>query len=168
MVDALVRQYVSPSWYVKGAEKTKGIISEYGQAIAFLVLGAAMVVRFVYWGNHPSIVSASVFWSLSTVYGILFIITAPSILRRIGWVIMWIGGRLNMIVTLANRGFMPVVGGEETQGIWVTATEAHKLLFLADRFWGFSIGDFILMSGLGFLIISLLIGKFMKNKETIS
>jgi len=54
----------------------------------------------------------------------------------------------NMTVILANGGYMPVVGDGDSYSIWVTATNKHNLLFLADRFAGFSLGDFFLIGGL--------------------
>ena len=55
---------------------------------------------------------------------------------------------LNQVVVLTNGGFMPVVGGgHAAHDVWVTATatSGHKLLWLADRFGGFSVGDFLVL-----------------------
>lgn len=161
----LLEGYISSPWYVRVWNKVQGTIKEYGQVIAFFVLFVAIIVRFAYWGNYPSIVSASVFWTLATTYGVLFIITASNRFTRLGWIIMRIGGSLNMIVVLANGGFMPVVGGESSKGLWVVATESHRLLFLADRFWGLSLGDLVLMGGLAVVVVAVITNSIIRRLD---
>ena len=58
------------------------------------------------------------------------------------------GKMMNMAVILANGG-MPVVGLDYADGKWIPVTEGTKFVFYVDRmnWWGFNIGDFIMIFG---------------------
>ena len=66
---------------------------------------------------------------------------------------MYIGAAMNALVTLSNGGKMPVVGRDEPFSFWVPAVESHRFLMLADRYGGFSLGDFFLFGGFALLLI---------------
>jgi hypothetical protein len=60
---------------------------------------------------------------------------------------VWVGIGMNALVTLANDGRMPVLGKFHPVSVWVVGTGRH-LLFLCDRFHGFSLGDFLIIGGI--------------------
>ena len=61
--------------------------------------------------------------------------------------IIILGITLNVVVVFTNFGFMPSLNRTEMYGVWMPMTESTKLNYLGDRFAGFSIGDFILITG---------------------
>ena len=103
----------------------------------------------ILWQFYPSLWACALFW---------FVIFYPEFCRiREGSVNWWTvpiftGAAMNATVTLANNGRMPVLGNHAPMSIWVVGTGKH-LLFLCDRFWGFSAGDFFVISGLIVLVI---------------
>ncbi len=65
----------------------------------------------------------------------------------------------NAAVTISNNGKMPCLGklGNPTS-IWTPATSQHHLLPLCDRFFGFAVGDFLIVAGL-FLSIAFSVSR---------
>jgi len=124
---------------------------ENGKAIGLFLLVIALVLRFAYWQLSPSVISATIFWVFA-IWGGVFWILGEIWDEKPGWVvgrsISLCGAICNAVVTIANNGFMPVESLEDSYSLWVTATNQHHLLFLSDRFAGFSIGDFIIIGGL--------------------
>ena len=101
----------------------------------------------VAWQIWPGLLTCSVFWGACLVSD-AFSLSALSGGMLLSKILTTSGAGLNAVVTLANRGYMPVIGGSHFS-LWVTAKAGeHRLLWLADRFWGFSIGDFAILSGL--------------------
>jgi len=68
------------------------------------------------------------------------------------------GAAMNAAVTLANDGRMPVLGSNSFMSVWVRGEGKH-LLFLCDRFGGFSLGDFFIIGGALFLILRYFLRK---------
>ena len=56
---------------------------------------------------------------------------------------------MNAIVTLANGGFMPVGSAISNLGasLWVRSSGAHHLRWMGDNYFGFSLGDFLIIGG---------------------
>ena len=67
----------------------------------------------------------------------------------------------NKVTRIANGGYMPVLGLDEAAGHWVPLTDSSRLPWLADRFWGASIGDFLVDAALLWFIIALLVWVIM-------
>ena len=71
------------------------------------------------------------------------------------------GAMSNTICIFANGGFMPVVGGNYSAdfSVWAHATGEHRFLLLADRYAGFSLGDFAIISCVLLVVSCAVIGK---------
>lgn len=109
-----------------------------------------LVLRIV-WQVYPGVFTCLAFWAVALISGVHD--DAPG-----RWV--WLTGTAcNALVTLANGGYMPVLGpeGKNAFSLWVSGGESHRLLWLADRFWGFSIGDFFIGAGLLIYFVSTLL-----------
>ena len=67
----------------------------------------------------------------------------------------------NAICVFVNGGFMPVVNGNYSSdfSVWVHATGDHRLLWLADRYAGFSLGDFAIFASIFLNTSCSVIGK---------
>ena len=105
------------------------------------------------WQIWPNIVTAGLFMAMFWVY--LFLPSRepsssfkPSVVHVVSSGVALSGIILNQLVIMFNGGFMPVVASSGTFSVWVTATDAHRLLWLADRFHGFSVGDLLLIGSL--------------------
>jgi len=101
------------------------------------------------WEVHPGIFTCALFWLGAILFETIIITGKRYLTSRIARGITTLGILSNMVVTLANGGYMPVLSGEG-HSLWVTATNSHRLMPLADIYSGFSIGDFAI--GLGFLV----------------
>ncbi len=112
------------------------------------LMGFVFLMRGI-WQLYPCIATCAVFWLSVVFWRALFIFGEKYLSLKIAWSIMLLGAASNMVVTLANGGYMPVLS-EKSSSIWVTATNSHKLMALADIYSGFSIGDFII--GLGVVV----------------
>lgn len=60
-----------------------------------------------------------------------------------------LGGLGNAAATIANGGYMPVLGKTEATSLWVPLTDASRLRWLCDIYAGASLGDIFI--GLGLL-----------------
>jgi hypothetical protein len=115
-----------------------------------------LAARFI-WQWKPNLWTCLLFWAVAIGFDILNIRRNPAVSWRY---FALLGVICNALVTLANGGFMPVLGKSGSFiSVWVKANTSHRLLFLADRFWGFSIGDFFI---LGALLSSLLFWTYGK------
>lgn len=109
------------------------------------------------WQMNPSLLTCAIFWA-----GVAFMeywfITHPT--GKINWwsrSALLAGVSMNAIVTLANDGRMPFLGGDQhPSSVWVLGNGKH-LLFLCDRFnlhiGIFSLGDFFILGGLLLLFV---------------
>ncbi len=99
------------------------------------------------WQIWPGLLTCSVFWGACLTSDAIKLPTLTGALL-ISKILTTSGAGLNAVVTLANRGYMPVIGGSRFS-LWVAASPGeHRLLWLADRFWGFSVGDFAIVLGM--------------------
>lgn len=73
--------------------------------------------------------------------------------RGWGWLICWSGVCSNITVVLANGGFMPCLNRIYYFGIWSPMTTQTIYPFLGDRFWGASIGDFMIGAGVVVILV---------------
>lgn len=104
----------------------------------------------IIWQMWPGMFTCSlfwvvVFWSMNYSYG-----------RTHDWTVLVsaLGALMNAIVTIANKGYMPVLSKlGNPLSVWVPADSTHRFLFLCDRFAGFSIGDFFIFAGLGLALM---------------
>jgi hypothetical protein len=97
------------------------------------------------WQLHPSLLTCALFWVFVAEYW--YIVPTDC---KINWwsrSLTLAGMFMNAVVTLANNGRMPYLGGGRPRSIWVAGT-GKRLLFLCDRFDGFSIGDFFIIGGI--------------------
>jgi len=123
----------------------------------------------VIWEQQPSIVTCSLYWCCAMAFDTMLIIRAQVLALKVAFGIATLGGVSNMIVTLANAGYMPFLGvPEENHGFWVAATSSHKLMALADIHWGCSIGDFILAFGLIGAAVIIIVYLLRERKDTSS
>ena len=87
-----------------------------------------------------------VFWTCAVVSaGFWLSDKAPArvvTLRSLAICGMW----MNAIVEISNGMFMPVVGMKKADGCWRPAVDADSFQILEDRYAGFSLGDFMLIS----------------------
>lgn len=116
-------------------------------------VGSALVVgAFIYrqcaWRPDPSPWTCAIFWSAG-IGGLLLRTLGARTVGSILWRgIVLVGASANALVTLANGGVMPVQDASaRVYGLWVPAHDGHRLLWLADRYAGASIGDFIIATG---------------------
>ena len=86
--------------------------------------------------------------------------------QRHAWALLFVGALCNMLVVVSNRG-MPVMGDVFVRGddIWIFAEEWHRFPWLMDRFGGFSVGDFVMVTGLVLLIPSYLVWRIRERTE---
>lgn len=138
--------------------------------------GFPAIATRVLWQMFPSVVSCALFWYVAFVRPIVMISRSePPKKTREGdgpfWIaamglfgisVLLVGACMNAVVTLANGGYMPVGQPDVHSALWVTSTEAHRLRFLGDNYWGFSLGDFAIVSG--FLIVGLMIASDRRPK----
>lgn len=108
-----------------------------------------LALRFM-WQKNPGLPFALVFWGTALVMDLM----EP---QSFGSIVSHAGALSNMIVVLANEGYMPVVGDRHGSmfSVWKAADEDSKLLFLADqtKWRGMSIGDFLIFGGIAISII---------------
>jgi hypothetical protein len=111
----------------------------------------ALLFRYL-WQLYPSLWMCLLFWS-AIAAGELQYIRNPS--SKINWwskMPVLVGASMNAIVTLANDGRMPYLGPQKAYSLWVMGTGKH-LLFLCDRFDGWSLGDFFILSGIAIAVL---------------
>lgn len=107
------------------------------------VIISLIIPTRVLWMVYPNLLTCALFWTTMLAWRIDA--------RESNWAnpVAVAGLALNAVVTLANWGYMPVVGRgpEQSFSLWVTAAGSHHLLFLADytAWWGFSIGDGLIL-----------------------
>lgn len=97
----------------------------------------------ILWQYYPNIWCCCLFWFVAT--GVQFW-GHPAKYQEVAIV----GLLCNAVVTIANGGKMPVIGwGSGTVlSVWRPAQPGDRFLMLCDRFWGFSIGDFMIIAGM--------------------
>lgn len=109
--------------------------------VAFLLMLIALGTR-VAW-DSPSLLICLTFWA-----------TLILSLALYANYLVLPGAICNAAAMLANGGAMPVYGYEIVpHGVHVPGETHHQLQILCDRFWGFSIGDFLLFGGIAVLVI---------------
>jgi hypothetical protein len=98
----------------------------------------------VVWQFLPNIYTCLLFWA------VVFASLALDHSREPFRYVRLIGVMMNALVTIANGGFMPCVGTNYSLiSVWKPASlTPGRLLFLCDRFGGFSIGDFFIFGSL--------------------
>lgn len=103
----------------------------------------------VAWQFGPSFVICTLFWLAVTRSEVQLYRRLELRSSRLLALVMGLGMTMNALVTLINGGYMPVVGEHDSFSLWVTSTEATRLLWLADHtdWWGFSIGDAFIIGG---------------------
>lgn len=72
---------------------------------------------------------------------------------RLARMVAGVGILTNATAILVNGGSMPVFGMEKAHGVWHPVGETDRLLWLADRFGGASVGDIILGIAAGAALI---------------
>lgn len=113
--------------------------------IGLFASSAVLWLWFQWW---PGLATAAPFWSAVLVWDVDWLHRATTRAQRAGRSLTLLGALSNALVTLTNDGRMPVVGVLCTSGgPWVPASSAHHFLALADRYLGFSVGDFLLITG---------------------
>lgn len=115
----------------------------------------ALTLRAI-WQSYPGIFPCLLFWGYHK-FGDPIFIRGLSLRRRVLHLFAFIGATLNAIATLANGGYMPVLGkvaeGREVS-VWVPLTSASHLPALCDIYrGGTSLGDLLIFFALaGFLL----------------
>jgi len=134
----------------------------------FYILSFLGFITFaILWHIYTNLPICYLFWgSIFTFFSLDVVIRIQrqeNIVTIVAVFIFLLGATLNATVILANGGFMPVVDETaETFNIWVVATDKHNLLFLADRFAGFSLGDFIILSSIALRFCNWIVRKIIK------
>lgn len=115
----------------------------------------------IFWQLYPGLLMASLFWAWVLVFN------GWSFKKKPRWwkAIVLIGALSNALVVLANGGYMPVTNLDNQISLWVPATDKHTLLFLADRYIGWSLGDFFILTGLGIGLVQWGIGKIRRGNN---
>lgn len=121
------------------------------RAAGWVLMLAGVVICRTAWESHPGVASCLSYWFSVLLLDVLVVRSMTSTIHgRVAGTLLILAGLCNATVTIANGGYMPVVGGTITGGtsVWVDATPDHNLLWLADqRAWaGCSIGDFLLVA----------------------
>ena len=104
----------------------------------------------ILWQYLPgNVFVCALFWIVALFYTYIWFAKA----HNYGAIIIGIGFCSNGLVSILNHGYMPVVGliDSSVDGtIWIPATANTILPVLADHisYYGFSIGDMIISSGL--------------------
>lgn len=120
--------------------------------IAPLFIFPMMWVRML-WHWRPGILTAALFWVV--MFGASVAVWASDG----DWVsgLALLGMSMNAAVVLRNGGRMPVVGKKlpGLHSVWVRANSRHRWLWLADqsRWFGFSVGDFVLIASLAIRLL---------------
>ena len=112
------------------------------------------------WQSVPGLSTCAMFWAWAMI-GHISIMKKANISGKVGFTIAIAGSMMNAVVTLANGGFMPATS-EQSYSLWVTATNQHNLLWLSDKFAGFSLGDIVI--GIG-ILTAILISVVVKLRE---
>lgn len=141
-------------------------LSEKWQIIGGLLILIAFAFRIL-WQVNPSPLSCILFWVAMMMWGVLWVIDNKYRWSKIAKSVSLCGAALNATVTIANGGYMPVLS-VESFSIWVQSTEVHKLMFLADIYSGFSIGDIVLASGAVLAFGGWIMRKFRKENYAIN
>jgi hypothetical protein len=122
-------------------------------------------VRQLAWAQHPAI------WLCEACVILWLVLRAVrSSWVRAGVMFVLSGLIMNVMVTAANAGTMPVVGMPATihpvSPIWQAATSHTRLTFLADqaRLGLFSLGDLVMLFG-GLLMIAIFLRRVFKSSR---
>lgn len=111
-------------------------------------------------GGH--IVLMSIFWLCALIVFGSFVVEEKTILTQIARFGSFLGAVMNAYVVISNGGWMPVINMHiiTSGGIWRPAMASDHLLFFADRFFYFSVGDFFII---GFFVLAALIRSLEKR-----
>lgn len=113
--------------------------------IALFLIGLRII-----WQLSPSLLTCFLFWSAA-----LFI-QYKTWNSTLSDVLCFLGIASNAIVCLFNNGFMPVLGLDPkySLSVWRAAQfTPGRLLWMCDKYAGFSIGDMLIGAGLLVLIL---------------
>lgn len=114
------------------------------------------------WHADPGVFRCLLFWAAAAAFQVVCLIRTS----RVGCGIGLAGILANAIATMSNGGFMPVLGETTRESVWVPLTAAHRLPWLCDVFWGWSVGDLLLITGMVVAIVSGVL-SISKEKEKV-
>ena len=109
----------------------------------------------IFWQLWPCFLLCATFWGFMIGTDVYQLFHNFELAR----LITIIGVSSNALVTLANKGIMPVTGNFGSPlSVWQPATKDSRLLLLADHsiLYGFSMGDFIIILGLLIAIVQVI------------
>ena len=112
----------------------------------------AMAATRLIWQQSPGPWACLLFWVVTTTFWALRMSTAP---KQFRWPhgLMLLGTAGNAAATLANGGFMPVLGKAEASSLWIPLTNTSRLVRLCDIYAGASLGDMAMSIGVLCLVI---------------
>ena len=126
----------------------------------------SLVAAYFYWSHSPNSWSCILFWAI----GLTFYYSIWLRIPRKRW-LLWlgklqlIGGFGNAVATVANGGFMPVLGRTEVQSVWIPLTETSRMVWLCDIHHGFSLGDILLFGGFLYFFLGLAYEQLLTIRE---
>lgn len=121
------------------------LLRHWNGRFVFVILS---IIARILWTNHGGVWYCSLFWACSLGFAICDFNSAAKLWQKSWRFISQIGAASNALVTIANGGYMPCISNTSAKDIWIDAKPDHLFLFLCDRFGGFSVGDFLIFSGL--------------------
>jgi hypothetical protein len=110
-----------------------------------LGLAVILVAQFTGWPMGLKVVFGILIWTFN-----VSVFLAD---RNLEAVLLVAGGLLNTAAVVANGGYMPALGRTYTESWWSPLTEQSRLPALCDIYWGFSLGDFVIVSQLPVFLI---------------
>jgi hypothetical protein len=116
-------------------------------ALVCSLLGVSAWIYVHFTSRFPGRLFVGLFWALwLTRQWISLFAHHHSVTYQLWAITVALGAGMNAAVMLANGGWMPVFDKTTpAQGVWRPAEASDRLLFLADRFAGFSLGDFLIL-----------------------
>lgn len=111
-----------------------------------------------FWQTHAGIWPCLLFWVIALADEP---IRWPEIhgRRRLLYGLALLGSAGNALATVANGGFMPVAGKTDFTSVWAPLTDAARLRWLCDIYWGSSLGDMFILAGMLGLLANWLLEK---------
>lgn len=137
-------------------------------ATSFSVLIAARIA----WQMWPGIGLCVLFWAISLADEPLrWRFIGPR--RRVCYGLAFLGGLGNMVATIANGGFMPVLGKEVPSSLWVPLVETSSVAWLCDIYsigvGTASLGDLLIGGALLGLLLVWAVEKLgIINREIVA
>lgn len=116
----------------------------------------------VLWQTYPGLGPCVLFWLIA-------LVDEPIRWPEMRWRRRWfyglscLGSLGNAAATLANGGYMPVLGKAEPTSVWVPLTDESRLRWLCDIYGGASLGDGLILAG----IVGLLVNWLLEKMEVI-